>query len=289
MATKKQTPSLGAQAFERVLVEVGESSKPAYWAGWNRWSVVETRPPPEWTVSSVAAAYSELTKGFKPATVRLSFTIAKRVWKQCQVMGKLADEAPYPFRHLRIKMGGARANVPEWNVLQHDEVLKLELALKQHPMELAIFRALVLSGLRASELCALRWENLRVEGEHTSATFIGKGGKLAHVQMHPKVLEAAGQWYGKTGGPARVGPFIALDRGKGTPLTRQRLNHLIVRWTKRVVGHKVTPHGLRATYISRAIEQFGIEKASKLARHSDIKMTQRYGRWSLKATDVVEF
>lgn len=278
-------PRLAEQAFARVLAEVREGSHSAYLAAWARWTSLEKRSPVEWSVASVANVYAELGKKFQPATIRLTCSVAKRVWKQGQMLGAIPDEAPYPFRHLRIRMGGVRANVPEWNVLQKSEVAKLEAALSHYPRDLAIFRALVMQGWRASELCKLTWEDLR-QGDSgaTYALFIGKGSKEARVVIHPKVLEAAQVWKGKK----RTGPFIGRDR-KGTPLTRQYLNRLVTQWTKKTVGHKVTPHGLRATFISRASEQFGIEKASQLARHSDINLTKRYTRWALKDTDLVEF
>ena len=280
---KKASPA--AQAFTRVLAEVREGSKSAYLAAWARWTAFERRPPIEWTVASVAGVYGGLCKSFQPATIRLTCSVAKRVWKQSQMLGVIPDEAPYPFRHLRIRMGGVRANVPEWNVLQKSEVARLEAALEHHPMELAIFLALVLQGWRASELCALRWEDLKVgDSGFSFASFIGKGSKLARVIVHPKVLEAARKWKGKN----ETGPFVGRDT-RGTPLTRQFVTRVITKWAKKVLGHKVTPHGLRATFISAAIEQFGIEKASQLARHTDINLTKRYSRWALKETDLITF
>ena len=276
---------LAAEAFKRALDAVRDASKPAYLAGWARWSALEKRSPLEWNVTSVAKLYEKLSIDYKPATLRLTFTVAKRVWKEAQVLGAIPDEAPYPFRHLRIRGGGVRGNVPEWNVMQRDELEKLDRVLAPHPRDRAIVRALGLQGWRASELCSMKWEDIRKDKDGDDVvTFVGKGNKVAEMMVQPLVMEAAGQWAGKR----RAGPFIAWTR-RGTVLTRQSLYLVVARWSLKVLGHKVTPHGLRATFISDAIERKGIEAARKLARQSDIKTTQRYSRFAAKKDDVLKF
>lgn len=263
-------------ALTRVLQGLSPNGRAAYEAAWLRWRALEQRLPREWTSKSVSALCDAMLKEAKPATVRLSFTVAKRVWQESQALGFIAEEAPYPFARLRIRGGGARGNVPEWNVMQPGELAKLDVAVTHLPREQAIIRALTMQGWRVSEMCNLKWEDLKQDPNGAVvAVFIGKGGKPARTQVTKKVLEAAERWAGKR----RTGPFIARDK-KGTPFTRQLVNTLVVRWTKRALGHKVTPHGLRATFVSAAIEQVGIEEARKLARHSDIATTQRYSRWA---------
>ena len=173
-----------------------------------------------------------------------------------------------------------RGNVPEWNVLHPGELAQLEKVLKAHPLDRLIVLALTMQGWRVSELCTLKWSDLTVDASgDTIASFIGKGGKPARQMVQPEVLKAAKTW----AGPAGKGAFVLGG------FSRFDVHYIVTKWTKKVLGRRVTPHGLRATYISGVIARKGIEAARQLARHSDIKTTQRYSRWAVVKDDVLKF
>ena len=215
-----------------------------------------------------AAATRLLEAGVQPATVRLGLAATRRFFFSL-------------FKHKRPFADPPRlkhAKPPAWNVLnpgEHGCLLEGVDSLRDR----AILIALCLQGWRASELCALKWGDLTAQADGSViASFIGKQGKPARQYVFPQVIDAARAWAGE-GLPRASAPFIAKDEA-GHRLTRFDVYH-VVKAREAAVGHKITPHGLRATYISEVIAKVGIERARQLARHESISTTQRYSRWNL--------
>lgn len=173
-----------------------------------------------------------------------------------------------------VRVDGAVSPIPLDNVLQPGQDEKILAAVKgpHAARDYAVLAAILDHGFRASELANLTWENIYQEpdGRHT-VTFIGKKGKPARMRMKPRTMEAVA----KLGLP-RSGPFIPK---KGTtPLTRLDIWAIVKRWGK-AIGSPVTPHGLRATYISNVYARTkDVRKAQKMARHGDLSSTERYLR-----------
>ncbi len=72
-----------------------------------------------------------------------------------------------------------------------------------HAENYALVLMLVTSGLRAAELCQLKWSDIEFfEGKYT-ARFIGKGGDPAEQELYADAVEAAGEYFnrqfGRTG------------------------------------------------------------------------------------------
>lgn len=170
-------------------------------------------------------------------------------------------------------------NVPSWNVLHQGEAQAvLEKIDDLH--DRAVFLALLMQGWRVSELCAIQWKNVRQASDGTwIMEWKGKRNKQRVQGLQTAVLEAVRA----LGGSVKSGaPFLPTP--KGEHWTRFEVYGLVTRYAK-LAGKKVTPHGLRASYISSVIARKGIEAARQLAGHEDIATTQRYSRWIVTADD----
>lgn len=194
------------------------------------------------------------------------------------------------YRHLRLEDPtiGFRGptigdNVPDWNVL-HPGDSQLVLDHLTDPHQRAVLLALVLQGWRVTELCRLTWGQVRQDREHGWVVeWRGKRNKLRTQGIQAAVLEAI-QALGEPPAGAKRARAPLLPHPSGRAWTRFEVYNLVTRAGK-AAGRRITPHGLRATYISSVISRKGIEAARQLAGHSSLDTTSRYSRWQIVRDD----
>ncbi len=215
------------------------------------------------------AVVQVLEKKYKPATVAQTVIAVRQFCKFLRF-----EDITVGFKTKAFD------NVPEQNVL-HEGDPALLLATIKDPRDHAVLTAMLLQGWRVSDLCNLKWGNLRAGKAPGSwiVEFKTKRGKLRTQGLQKTVLTAV-KALGDKQGPSS--PFIAAPGGG--PFNRQQIYKLVTRYSK-LFGRRVTPHGLRATYISSVISRKGIEAARQLAGHRNITTTQRYSRWQIESDD----
>lgn len=231
-------------------------------------------------------------KGYRPKTLSMAFLLGKSLRRFLRLKDLVKENC---FDAVRVKVGN---NVPEHNVLKPGEmeilVGILEAASTPSTVKGALPRswltpskalqlqAVVLMlgrhGLRVNELCKLKLDDVQKDANGTHvATFRGKGDKLARMVISRDAMKACATWRKKVSRPTAY----LCPASSGDMMSRITLAHDLARLTERVLGHRVTPHGFRATFISGVIAKKGIEAARKLARHSSLNVTQRYSRWEI--------
>ncbi len=215
-------------------------------------------------------AVKSLEKDYKPATVAQTVIALRQFCRFLAMPDLTAGFKSKPFD-----------NVPLENVL-HEGDPALLLATVEDPRDRAVLTALMLQGWRVSDLCNLKWGNLRPGKAPGSwiAEFKTKRGKLRTQGLQSAVYELAKGLAGKKVSPSS--PFIAGPSGE--PFTRHEIYGLVTRYST-LFGRRVSPHGLRATYISSVISRKGIEAARQLAGHKSLTTTQRYSRWQIESDD----
>lgn len=236
-------------------------------------------------------------KGYRPKTLSMAFLLGKSLRRFLRLKDLVKENC---FDAVRVKVGN---NVPEHNVLKPGELEKLILALEgaararadgslidaealrqvgltpvKSVQLLAVVLMLGRHGLRVHELCKLKVDDVQKDANGTYvATFRGKGDKLARMVITRDAMKACAAWRKKVSSPTS----FLCPASSGAAMSRITLAHDLARLTERVLGHRVTPHGFRATFISGVIAKKGIEAARKLARHSSLNVTQRYSRWEI--------
>lgn len=276
--------SLTREAF----ASLKPNTKDSYEAAWSRFAqasgVDSIEALGKLTPTAVEHVFDKMLKTYKPATVAQVLVALRFVESRAKRAGLVAGEAT---KGVRVKVGD---NVPSWNVLQPGELEKLAATddLKLGTMARAVVLAMALQGLRASELCKAKWGDVVTVGDKHQLKVMGKGQKYATMGLQKLVMEAALAW----AGPHNIGPEHPFVRHYGDapghepmPLNRKTVTALVRRLTKRHLGHPVTAHGLRATFISDVISRKGIEVARQLARHATINQSVRYSRWNVTEDD----
>lgn len=144
----------------------------------------------------------------------------------------------------------------------------------------AMVAVLFLTGVRRSEVAAMKWEHINFDQE---TIFIphGKGDKERDVTIAGGLAMRALQAWHKAL-PKRVYVFPSFDRGQkpgeDSPTDGQTV-YRVVKRTEKVSGVKFSPHTARRTFITEALMQGApLADVQAQAGHADSSTTLRYAR-----------
>ncbi|APO96375.1 tyrosine recombinase XerC [Xanthomonas vesicatoria] len=161
-------------------------------------------------------------------------------------------------------------------VLDADEAVRLVEVPTDAPLGLrdrALLELFYSSGLRLSELCALRWRDLDLASGLVMV--LGKGGKQRLVPVGSHAIAALREWQRDSGGRAETHVFPGRAGGAISQRAVQiRIKQLAVR---QGMFKDVHPHMLRHSFASHILESSGdLRGVQELLGHSDIATTQIY-------------
>ncbi|MFC5579145.1 tyrosine recombinase XerC [Lysobacter niabensis] len=160
-------------------------------------------------------------------------------------------------------------------VLDPDEAKALVEVPTDAPLGLrdrALLELFYSSGLRLSELCALRWRDLDLD--EGLVTVLGKGRKQRSVPLGSHARNALLEWRESTG----ASPDAPVFPGRNGPITPRAIQ-LRVRLLAQQQGlfKRVHPHLLRHSFASHILESSGdLRGVQELLGHADIATTQIY-------------
>lgn len=161
-------------------------------------------------------------------------------------------------------------------VLDVDEAVQLVELPNDVPLgvrDRAILELFYSSGLRLSELCALRWRDLDLADG--LVTVLGKGSKQRSVPVGSHARKALDDWRRESQGQLDAPVFPGRGGATITPRAVQlRLRQLAQR---QGLFKRVHPHLLRHSFASHVLESSGdLRGVQELLGHADIATTQIY-------------
>lgn len=143
------------------------------------------------------------------------------------------------------------------------------LAACNGPLERLMITLLSSTGLRASEACALKREDIDQE-KRTLRVRLGKGNKTRSVGLGCAAMTALSEQM-----TATDSHWVLSDEA-GMPLTRMALYNRLRRIGQRA-GIKATPHALRRAFVTiNANKGRPLQMLQIACGHSDIKTTRSY-------------
>lgn len=321
----KMTPEMLASANRRTQYEADMAAK--------GFPAAQYRAP--WTISpSDAVSYRLwLEKGHKPATTAHYIAVASSLF---QFIGESTtfDSATGIERSLFFDARGVQRSNPFLNAamtrpkvdpynkaqaIDHDLVNKFFDAIRQdrdpisRARDLALFRAYLLTGRRATEIVTMRWGDIRrVDDENYEFRYVGKGkgrgrGEDATWDRLPlpldvyegivDYLKAVGRWPIK-GNEYIFQPlcddgldnFTNVDRSKleaNRHIASRRVGQLMDKITERAGMERLHPHQLRHTFAINCYLATGdIRLVQRLLGHAHINTTEIYlGKLQIKRDD----
>ena len=162
-------------------------------------------------------------------------------------------------------------------LLSEIDVLTI-IETETNPRNRAVLRLLYYGGLRVSELCALKWQNLSMRDNAGQVTVYGKGGKTRTVLVPASVWVELKKLRGDA--PAEAPVFCSKKKshdGKGH-LTRGWVQKIVSAAAKRAgITGKVSPHALRHAHASHSLERGAkLHLVQATLGHSSVAVTSRY-------------
>ncbi len=166
----------------------------------------------------------------------------------------------------------------------------IDLSKNMGKRDFALIVLLLRTGLRRAEAADLTLKDLSQEqGHHIALIQHGKGDKRRRVKLPVDVRRAITEYLEAVGRTPEVTPpdaplFVRFKKGD-KPKT-QGLNGLdierIVEGYARQIGVDLTPHGLRASFVTLALEGGAkLEQVQYAAGHADPRTTERYQKRKL--------
>ena len=173
-----------------------------------------------------------------------------------------------------IRAPKAQRKLPQ--VLDADEAVQLVELPTNAPLGLrdrALLELFYSSGLRLSEVCALRWRDLDTAMALVQVQGKGRRERLVPVGSH--ALNALAQWRADSGGADEAPIFPGRNGG---PISQRAIQLRIKQLAQRQGLFKhVHPHMLRHSFASHILESSGdLRGVQELLGHADIATTQIY-------------
>jgi integrase/recombinase XerC len=147
------------------------------------------------------------------------------------------------------------------------------------------------TGLRASEVCSLRLEDLAINTRSGSVQVVGKGAKQRTVPLNKEAREAINQWLDARPDCDHDTVFVGQ---RLTPLSTSALRRVISELSYQAKLEDVSPHTLRHTFGKRLVDSgVSLEKVAALMGHANLNTTKIYTTPSQrdleKAVKVLEY
>lgn len=158
-------------------------------------------------------------------------------------------------------------------VLREEEIFAL-LAAAKNPRDKVLVRTLYSAGLRVSELCSLRWQDVVPTTSGKAVLIIyGKGGHQREAEISAATYRALQD----LNGDARPEGYIFRTR-TGHHLDRSEVHRLLKRLTDEAgISKRVSAHWLRHSHASHALDNGANPKAvQEQLGHSSLAVTTGY-------------
>ena len=211
---------------------------------------------------------AEHRRGLSPKSLQRRLSACRSFYGWLLKQGRIAASPA-----AAIKAPKAPRKLPQ--VLDPDEAKALVEVPTDAPLGLrdrALLELFYSSGLRLSELCALRWRDLALDDG--LVTVLGKGSKQRSVPVGSHARAALAQWRASTGAGSDAFVFPGRSGAISPRAVQQRLRVLAQR---QGLFKRVHPHLLRHSFASHVLESSGdLRGVQELLGHADIATTQIY-------------
>lgn len=266
----------------------------------SRWHKQERTAPPQWTTLSrddFRAYLRYLGRGqFARTAVRLRFSALRSFYKFLVRRGVVAST---PIKNIQLPKLEKRLprflTADQMNALLNAPLLEfaeLSKVAKEKGGEIdrtiffrdtAILETIYSCGLRISELCGLRVEDIDVAERLVRVR--GKGKKERVTPIGDHAMEAV-QYYWKSLGaiPERAQPVFWMSAGSAEAVSARTIQARLKRYLVRAgLDPELTPHKLRHSYATHLLDGGAdLRSVQELLGHAHLVTTQVYTHVSIE-------
>ena len=211
--------------------------------------------------------------GRKPATVNLVLVVLNSFFNWAVQEGLASANPVVGVRRVPEQVPG-----PRW--LDREAVRALLEAVATHGSlrDRVLITVMLHTGLRVSEVCSLRLEDLELR-DHSGRLRVrrGKGGKYREVPLNAAVRRALQEYLASHPG----GPWLFFSRQRAC-LSARSAERIVSRYARLAGLEGVTAHALRHTFCKMLVDAGeSLDRVATLAGHANLTTTARYTRPSM--------
>lgn len=179
-----------------------------------------------------------------------------------------------------VATGGPPA--PKWLTRTEQAALMRAVREAGSLRDEAIIGMMLHAGLRVSEVCALKREDVYI-GERSGRVVVrqGKGNKYREVPLNKTIRKVLARWLAEN----PEGPLF--PNRSGGPIGVRGVFNLVAGYAYEARLTGVSPHTLRHTFCKNAIDMgVPIDQVAAVAGHSSLDVTRRYTAPSMADLEV---
>lgn len=242
-------------------------------------------------IKSVLSNYvTYLHKEYKPKTVKRKIASIKAFFNWMEYED-IIKENPFSKINLKFHEPKVLPKTISFDVIEHllrtayNDTTNINVSSYQKQVYLrniAVLELLFASGMRVSELCALKTDDINlVNGE---IRIWGKGSKERVITIaNPEVLKIIREYRSTFIGQSDSTEDLFINRN-GKRLSEQSVRIIINKYVKKAnIGKHLTPHMFRHSFATLLLEEdVDIRYIQQILGHSSITTTQIYTHVSTK-------
>ena len=224
-------------------------------------------------------------ESLKPKTLKRKIATIKAMFNFLEFEDEIIVN---PFRKLKIKIKEPKMLPSVMSLLEVGKILNLASVLMKKIIHLksydyleclrhlAVLEILFATGIRVSEMCYLKCEDIDLESG--LIRIMGKGSRQRSIQIcHPEVLKILRTYHSLVQKRFNSTEYFFINR-LGKRLSDQSVRFMIEKYSVRAgICKRITPHTFRHSFATLLLEQnVDIKYIQTLLGHSSISTTQIY-------------
>lgn len=288
------------QAMADIAGQLAESSRRVYLNDvkhFANWMIEQGFTPKIMTRSGMIAYRSYLAaSAYSKATKQRMFSVACRLMNEQYITGRIDAKITQDVKGFRTD-NDETTHTALSKSQARDMLDAIDRTTQMGKRDYAIVLLLVKTGLRRSELEALNRGDIKVmDGHHVAVIEHGKGDKRRVVKLRVDVYRGLEEYLKALPDAGKDAPlFVSFRRGDhptSARITDKGIELIVKKYAPCDV--ELTPHGLRATFATVALESGAqLQQVQYAMGHKDPRTTERYQKRKLNldnnAVDVLNF
>jgi integrase len=231
---------------------------------------------------------------YAKATKQRMFSVAVKLMNEQYIAGHIKDKVTQDVKGFKTN-SDETTHTALSKPQARDMLESIDKSTKQGKRDYALILMLMKTGLRRAELVALNRADIKMmDGHHVAVVEHGKGDKRRIVKLRVDVYRALEDYLAARGSEGEA-LFISFRRGDhptSCRMTDKAVELLVKKYAP--MGTDLSPHGLRATFATLALEaEAPLHQVQYALGHADPRTTERYQRRKLNldnnAVDVLNF
>lgn len=270
------------------------------------WMIARGLMPGSMTRSDLIAYRSYLASAARPdgksyskATIQRMFSVARRLADEQYINGRIQEKITQDVKG--FKVADETTHIALSKQQARDMLDSIDTTTAKGKRDYALILLLLKTGMRRAEVAALKLEDITMlDGHHVAIIRHGKGDKKRVAKLRVEVQRAIDAYLDASGrktAPSDEALFVGFDKGDRATragISTKTVELIVKKYAPEGLEGKLTPHGLRASAATIALESgAALHQVQYALGHADPRTTERYQKRKLNldnnAVDVLNF